>query len=252
MLGRMGGGLGLGMGARCPAAAPGGGEPATDPFWNDVVLLAGFEAASLADADESQAPHATSTVGANMQHFADFARFGTLGLGLLAGDSGLEWSGSDDWRFGAGAFTIEGWFSWAAGSSAANSIILRSGEFGGGQLSWRLARITGALRLSVSTDGATLTTTASGAWAPVEEQWHHIACDFDGAAYRMYADGSMVGKFTTPLTMFAGTDPLRMGTYYAASPGFSGFVDEVRITKGIARYASDGGFTVPAAAYPRG
>ncbi len=30
-----------------------------------------------------------------------------------------------------------------------------------------------------------------------------------------------------------------------------GWLDELRITKGVARYASDGGFTVPTAAFPR-
>jgi hypothetical protein len=31
-----------------------------------------------------------------------------------------------------------------------------------------------------------------------------------------------------------------------------GHLDELRVTKGVARYASDGGFAVPTAAYPRG
>jgi hypothetical protein len=35
------------------------------------------------------------------------------------------------------------------------------------------------------------------------------------------------------------------------SATFGGWIDELRITKGVARYASDGGFTVPTAAFPR-
>ena len=31
----------------------------------------------------------------------------------------------------------------------------------------------------------------------------------------------------------------------------NGWVDEIRISKGIARYASDGGFALPASSYPR-
>jgi hypothetical protein len=37
----------------------------------------------------------------------------------------------------------------------------------------------------------------------------------------------------------------------STSGPFLGNIDEVRITKGAARYASNSGFTVPTAAYPR-
>ncbi|TIL80512.1 MAG: LamG domain-containing protein, partial [Mesorhizobium sp.] len=44
---------------------------------------------------------------------------------------------------------------------------------------------------------------------------------------------------------------LAIGSTSAGARSFNGWIDELRITKGVARYASDGGFTPPTAAFPR-
>lgn len=233
-----------------PAEAPGGGgeeqPPEGDPYWAQTVFLAGFDDGSLAD--ESLSAHVLSSA-AILVVDEESAKFGAQGAHMDGGH--ISAPTSSDWQFGSAAFTLEGWFNWTAGTSSANRALLRSGESGGGQLMWRLAHITGALRLSVSSNGTTLTTTASGAWAPIEGQWHHLAADFDGTAYRVYADGVMVGKSTSPLVMFTGSDVMRVGGLYGGTNGFAGDLDELRITKGVARYASDGGYSVPVAAFPR-
>lgn len=69
---------------------------------------------------------------------------------------------------------------------------------------------------------------------------------------RLYFNGTMVASkagATGENADIAST----MGIGRAANGGiaFQGHIDEVRITKGVARYASDAGFTVPAAAFPR-
>lgn len=232
-----------------PVAAP---AETTDPHWANVVFLAGFEGASVSIADESPSAHVPDTSGPspNPTDEEGAARFGARGL-AFSDNNYLTTPASADWQFASGAFTVEGWFKWDTGTSSVNRVLMRSGENAGGQIMWRLAHITGNLRLSVSANGSTLTTTASGLWAPTEEQWHHLVAEFDGAAYRVYADGVMVGKSTTPLVMFDGTDDMRIGGMFAATNGFLGYVDEVRVTKGVARYASDAGYTVPASAFPR-
>ncbi len=54
--------------------------------------------------------------------------------------------------------------------------------------------------------------------------------------------------FANPSFNSAGT--LNIGMI-GSSFGFDGWIDELRITKGVARYASDSGFAVPTSAYPR-
>lgn len=46
-------------------------------------------------------------------------------------------------------------------------------------------------------------------------------------------------------SIFNCTDPLRIGMDNGATRSWNGHMDELRITKGVARYGSDAGFTVP-------
>ena len=85
--------------------------------------------------------------------------------------------------------------------------------------------------------------------------WHHIAADKDASGIlRVYCDGVMYDK-ETGLTdaMAASTAPLRVGHMNGGfgTSYWDGNIEEVRVTKGLARYASDSGYTVPTAPFPR-
>ena len=58
-------------------------------------------------------------------------------------------------------------------------------------------------------------------------------------------DGSIINIASTEYCTI-GT----IGTLDTFNP-LTGWIDELRITKGVARYDSDSGFTVPTAAFPR-
>ncbi len=91
------------------------------------------------------------------------------------------------------------------------------------------------------------------------DTWYFVAVDKDASGkiriYRGEAGGhaDMVGSDTPADSSFdiAG-DVLKIGEIgLFGSNDLSGWVDEIRITKGIARYASDSGFTPPTRAFPR-
>jgi hypothetical protein len=95
-------------------------------------------------------------------------------------------------------------------------------------------------------------------WTPSLGVWYHICFERDGTGkVRIYIDGAMVASHASSLAFDFknSTSGLAIGaigtTASFPSFDFNGWLDEWRITKGVARYASDGGFTVPAAAYPR-
>lgn len=105
---------------------------------------------------------------------------------------------------------------------------------------------------TVTTDGSTQLNDISYAWLPSLATWYFITVDYDGAKYRMYVNGTMVGSSTTARNIWNSGDNLGIGTNSIATGlYFDGWLDETRITKGIARYATDTSFTVPAAAFPR-
>jgi len=83
-------------------------------------------------------------------------------------------------------------------------------------------------------------------WSPSTNTWYHIALTKDSSGvYKFYVNGTSIGSATdtTPLNNFAGT--LRIGD--ANGNYMNGWIDELRISKGIARWTSN--FTPPTAAY---
>ena len=78
--------------------------------------------------------------------------------------------------------------------------------------------------------------------------WTHVAVVYDGSSLSMYKDGT---RFYGPTSMAISnkTGNLYIGMAYPTAELFQGYMDEVRITKGVARY-SGASFTVPALAAP--
>jgi len=111
---------------------------------------------------------------------------------------------------------------------------------------------TGKLVSFGSSDGTSWNAWAFGTGVAIPDGvWTHVALVRLGGAVTLYVDG--VG---TVLTTALGTATLYGGGYAhaigAQSVGvdraFNGYIDEVRITKGLARYAAN--FTPPAQAFP--
>ena len=84
--------------------------------------------------------------------------------------------------------------------------------------------------------------------------WYHCAVVRSGGVLRFFVNGQQVGgDISHNVTYFNSTAPLTIGsfgTYYLNGYGyldFKGYIDELRISKGIARWVSD--FSPPASAY---
>lgn len=91
--------------------------------------------------------------------------------------------------------------------------------------------------------------TASGpAGSITASVWHHIAAVMSAGTLRVYVDG--VGGSPTAVSnpLISNASPVTIGASANGQYPFAGFIDEVRITKGVARYTSD--FTPPDAPFP--
>jgi Concanavalin A-like lectin/glucanases superfamily len=107
------------------------------------------------------------------------------------------------------------------------------------------------LTFSISTTGAFVLNKVSVAWVPTISTWYFISVDFDGTTYRLYVNGAMIGSGGAPAAIFDSTARMAVGNNDNLVQGFLGHIDEVRITRGMARYASDSGFSPPTTAFPR-
>jgi hypothetical protein len=103
--------------------------------------------------------------------------------------------------------------------------------------------ITSANILAYFVNGAnriTGTTVSTGVW-------HHVALSRSGTSTKLFFNGTQVGSTYTDTTSYI-QSPLTIGSRFDGLSGnFNGYIDEVRVTNGLARYTSN--FTAPTAAF---
>ena len=92
--------------------------------------------------------------------------------------------------------------------------------------------------------------TNNGTWNPAGDTWYHIATDRSGSSLRGYVDGVVIYTSDISTDVFHDSTALAFigGEAETAANTLVGWIDNVRITKGVARYA--GAFTPPSVAYP--
>ena len=231
---------------------------ATDPHFANVVFLSGFEGNNGGQVftDESSYGHTLTASGPSnvLGTYTSVKRFGSSSLYRQATLSVLKVSSPADFNLGSSAFTLETWVNFSDAPTSSFHPLFGQWDSGANQRSWALGLNGGVLSLFATAAGGTTATKGTFTWSPSTSTWYHVAADFDGSKYRLYVDGSMVGSATGVITLFASTAVFAIGSVLNsgnANGAFTGYLDETRITKGFAHYASDSGFTVPTAAFPR-
>ncbi|KEC73135.1 hypothetical protein RLPCCGM1_c1251 [Rhizobium leguminosarum bv. phaseoli CCGM1] len=225
---------------------------ATDPHFSSVKLLCGFNGTDGATSsiDESSVGRTLSFIGNAQLDTAQF-KFGTASLLLDGGGDYVTCTDSADWDFGAGQFTIELFVRFDTGFSTNEAFL---GQWGSSnpELSWFFFLNSGVLTFRFRDTGGTLRDTTV-AWTPTGSTWYHLAVDRDASnKVRVYRDGTMVASNTFSQTIQNGTGTFGIGRVPTFTNfDLNGWLDEIRVTKGVARYASDSGYTVPTAAFPR-
>jgi len=221
---------------------------------SNVVLLDGFNGAngSTSSIDESPAAHGAATFAGTTTLSTTQAKFGTASLNNTSNiTGGVTWPYSTDWALGSGKFTVECWYY----ANALGSKQALVAQFAGlAVFGWIfMLDNTNKLTWYVSTTGADLFTDLVQSSTFTSGTWHHCAVDFDGTKYRLYYDGVMVASSTTLRNIYNPGYAVSVGNDVALGNNYpmNGYLDEVRITKGVAQYASDAGFAVPTAPFPR-
>lgn len=156
---------------------------------------------------------------------------------------------------GAGDFTVEFWiYPYSDGNGGVDFGLYT--RVAGGR-SWVIFINNRFVSFNGSSDGATanLWSITSPSAFPSGAVWTHICAERAGGTVRIYVNGAMVVKATgVSGTLFNPTSTekrLKWGCR-AGTLSDNYFMDDTRITKGVARYNSDAGFALPTAAYPVG
>lgn len=227
--------------------------PVNDPLFSSVKLLMGFNGANASTGapgmtDESGAAHGTSTAlnGAAISTAQSF--FGGSSLSLNGSTQLTRFSDSADYDLSNGPFTIECWIR--PTSVTGTQIILGQWDIAP-DLGWVFFHNAGVMSFNLSTTGSDTISQLAGGTVSIGT-WYAVCVDFDGTKYRMYVNGAMTASSTTLRTIFNSVNSLAIGaSSISGGLAFNGFIDELRLTKGVARYANDSGYTVAISAFPR-
>jgi hypothetical protein len=162
-------------------------------------------------------------------------KYGTGSLDLTSSKY-LEASTADSFDVG-GAFTVEFWVNY--NSTSGNQTLIDSDP----STEFYIAYYSG--RVYVANRGSNI---LEPLHTPVVGQWYHYAVVCDGSTYKLYVDGQLLGTSTATLQSTV-IDAWAVGARANGSLSSNCYIDDLRITKGVARYTSN--FTPPTEALPK-
>ena len=222
---------------------------AGDPYWNNVVLALHMDGANASTVFTDQKGKTVTPVGNVAISTASFAPLtGNSASAAFdgAGDR-LAVPSSTDFDVAAGAFCIDFWFRTT--SSWATLISRDAGTFAGAG-NWYLYTQNGDLRFfAISYSGGKPLLGTSGVTVN-DGSWHHAALIRNGSDWTIAIDGISRATATWSGAMATTTNGLRIGNDATqAGDDFSGNIDDLRFTKGVARYTTFP-FTPPTAPFP--
>jgi hypothetical protein len=143
-------------------------------------------------------------------------------------------------QYGTGDFTIEGWvYTNAAG--VLYGIINKGASTPTG---WSL-EINASNQLVWYSAGTAVKTSTDTIPAST---WTYFAITRSGTNLYMFINGTLQGSAGTDSTNYNQTNNMIIGATRALGNGLNGYLDDLRITKGVARYTAS--FSAPTAAFP--
>ena len=179
------------------------------------------------------------TAAGNAQISTAQSKFGGSSLYFDGtGDYITPTANSSNFAFGAGDFTIEMWVRPTTITGADR--FLYDGRPSATQGAYPTVYIDGGGYLKLYVSSATRITSAGTLSV---NTWYHVAVCRSGTSTKIFVDGTQVGSTWTDTTVYldAASRPI-------VGESFDGHLDEIRISKGVARYTS--GFTPPTAPHP--
>lgn len=215
-----------------------------DPFFANVVLLMPFTAS--ASVDLSPLAHSSGSF-AGAGRSTTQSKFG--GASWFFQDSSgsiVTWNSiGSEFNFGTGDFTYEVWWYptvadfgllWETGNSPFSGL----GSF---------AAAFDSTRVILAGQANQTTNLVAGTIQLALNAWHWIVIQRAGTTWSLYVDGTRDVTVTSGINLTA-TGPTTIGgTSRNTHDSLTGYMNQLRMTKGVARY-SGATITVPTAPFP--
>jgi hypothetical protein len=198
----------------------------------NVTLLTNFTNAGIVDATGR---NTFETTGANVTISNVASKFGIGSISFPGALTAyLKTPTNPSLDFGTGDFTVEFWVYF-------NSVAADQGIFGGSttnawEIRWRTSTGLNLGRLNTAFD-------STFAWSPSAATWYHVAVTRSGTSVRGFVNGTQIGTTSTNSNTYNSGTLFYVGITDTSNNAFNGYLDDVRITKGYARYTAN--FTAP-------
>jgi len=159
--------------------------------------------------------------------------------------NGLTVAANSLFSFGAGDFTIETWM-YVFNTSVGAAIIGQYGFTFNQSYDWWFYMTDGGTFLqgpimNLGTGITSFNSYSGGLTNIPKNAWNHVAVSRNGANMRMFVNGIQAGATHNvgTLSLYPSGGPLGLGELGGGAYGFGGYMDEIRITKGVGRYTSN-------------
>ena len=227
----------------------GGEEPSVgDPHFDKVTMLTQFDGF----VEGSPMPnYGSENIAFNGDLMSLDYPVGPTGFGTTVRLGHYDYLATDTApsAFGSGDFTVE--LRYLPEDEAPPHYLI--GQYGDqtNQRSWTLGIKNAQLFAKVSSNGATADMVDQEDFAALEPGWNSICIERGGDIIRVYRNGEMVMKQTVSGPLFTSNAPLTLNGFMEGdTAGGEGQFDEVRITKGLARYNDDQGYVHSTLPFP--
>jgi hypothetical protein len=220
------------------------GMTGNDVYTTVLLHMDGADASTtVTDSNAGGSAH-TWTARGNAQIDTAQSKFGGASLLLDGTGDYIDTPDHADWTFGSGDFTVDLWFS-RNGGNGAECMLFGDCTSGFSYPIYLALNVNNRLAVALNDGAATM----QGTTQITTSGWHHVALVRTGNTMKLFVDGTQEGgdvAFASSINSIA--TKLSVGRLGEADYGyFTGWIDEFRISKGIARWTA--GFTPPTSAY---
>ncbi|MBU2702258.1 hypothetical protein Ga0466249_003385 [Sporomusaceae bacterium BoRhaA] len=174
------------------------------------------------------------------------SEFGESSLYFNGTSQYLTTPNSSDFDFGTGDFTID-WWEYRT-STGGSCVAARNYNATNGYPAWLLGWVSSGVCYFYATSNGINWDAASAVsmGSIMLNSWTHYAVVRHGSTFYTFQNGTLISTATSSLSIYVPTGTPCIGSYYSGY-WFPGYIDEFRVSKGIARWTSN--FIPPTAPY---
>jgi len=191
------------------------------------------------DGDQSSHQHKIQTSGDQFKFRSAEKKFGNSSFYCPGGNGYTRTVDHSSLDWGTGSFTVDFWIN----TFADNIQVMGKGVSTNG---WYIHITAGTGTLTFRA-GSTPSIIVESTTDMTDGEWHHVAVSRSGSSVRLFIDGDQEDSALFSTNFNTNADFVIGRTYEGASGQFIGYLDEIRLSKDIARWTSN--FTPPTSPY---